>query len=80
MENTEQNPSSKELYELKKQEKEAKNKTVKNSKVLKRTLLWLIVFGAIGGSVLGFAKKNKKKPRGGPNTGFFFGLLHNPPS
>ena len=64
MENTEQNPSSKELYELKKQEKEAKNKTVKNSKVLKRTLFWLIVFGAIGGSVWGLAKIAKQTPGG----------------
>ena len=60
----EQKLSSKELYEFKKQEKEAKNKTFQNNRVFKRTLLWLIVFAAIGGSVWGLAKIVKQTPRG----------------
>ncbi len=64
MTDPEQNLSNKELYDLKKQGKEAKNKTTGNKRAFRRAVLWLVVFAAVGGSVWGLARLAKQAPGG----------------
>ncbi len=54
----------KEVYDLKKQAREKETKRFQQKKFVKRVLLWVLVFAALGGTVFGLVKLGSSLPPG----------------